>query len=133
MRHVYLLNGILLSKAGRHAEAFDEFERSRALMPRIDDSQAYLSDAQAEALWASGEPEKALRLYRGMQKRPLARLESGFLYARSIYQRARILQEQGKDKDARTRYQEFLDLWKDADTDIPLLRDAQQRLRSLSQ
>ncbi len=133
MRHVYLLNGMLLSRAGQHTEALDEFKRSRELMPQLDESQAYLSDAMAETLWASGEPAKARRLYTGMQKRPLARLESSYLYVRSFYQMARILQEQGKDKEARAHYQKFLDLWKDADPDIPLLQDAQQRLRSLSQ
>ena len=102
-------------------------------MPRIDESQAYLSDAMAETLWASGEPDKARRLYSDIQKRPLARLENSYLYVRSFYQIARILQEQGKDEEARASYQQFLDLWKDADPGIPMLQDARQQLRALSQ
>ena len=133
MRHVYLLNGLLLSRAGQHSEAMDEFERSRELMPMLDESQAYLSNAMAETLWASGEPDKARRLYGAIQNRPLARLENSYHYVRSFYQTARILQEQGKDTEARASYQTFLDLWKDADSNIPMLQDARQQLRALSQ
>jgi serine/threonine protein kinase/Tfp pilus assembly protein PilF len=133
MRHVYLLNGLLLSRAGQHTEALDEFKRSRELMPRIDESQAYLSDAMAETLWASGEPDKARRFYSDIQKRPLARLENSYLYVRSFYQIARTLQEQGKDEEALASYRQFLDLWKDADPGIPMLQDARQQLRALSQ
>jgi tetratricopeptide (TPR) repeat protein len=133
VRHVYLLNGILYSREGKHAEALDEFKRAQKLMPMLDGSQTLLSYALGEALWAAGEPEKGLRIYAGIQKRPLASLESSYLYARSFIQMARIQQERGKDEEARKNLEKFLELWKDADPDIPLLQDARQQLRSLSQ
>ena len=46
---------------------------------------------------------------------PLAYLQQG---------RARILE--GKIDDARRSYERFLDLWKDADSDLPILLEAQQ-------
>jgi len=133
VRHVYLLDGLLLSRDGKHDEALEEFRRAGELMPMLDGAQIMLSDAMGEALWAAGKPDKALKIYTGIQRRPQARLEDSYLYVRSFFQMARILQEQGKDGEAREYLEKFLGLWKDADPDIPLLQDAQQRLRSLSQ
>ena len=132
MRYVYLVNGLLLSKAGSHAEAVEEYKRSRKLMPVTDGTSVMLSDAMGSALWASGEPEKAGKIFLAIRMRPLARLENGYLYARSLHQSARLLQEMGNTEEARSFYNKFLELWGDADPDIPLLLDAQQQLEALS-
>jgi len=132
VRYVYLLDGILLERDGKHTEALDEFERARELMPMLDGAQALLSDAVGEALWAAGEPEKALRVYTGLQKRLQPRLENPYLYVRSFLQAAKILKEQGKDGEARKYLEDLLALWKDADPGIPMLQAARQQLGSLS-
>jgi tetratricopeptide (TPR) repeat protein len=132
MRYVYLINGLLLGKAGNHTEAVEEFKRARELMPLTDGTQVMLSDAMGTTLWASGEPDKALKIFSTIQRRPLARLDNGYLYARSFYQSARLLQEMGDTEEARSFYGKFLELWADADPDIPLLVDARQQLEALS-
>ncbi len=132
MRYVYLINGMLLNKSGQHDEAMEEFKRVRERMPFNDGAMIILSDAMAETLWAAGEPDKARRIYTSIQKRPLSPLDNSYLYARSFFQTARILEEQGDDKEAQSFYQKFLDIWAAGDSDLPLRRDAQRQLRGLS-
>jgi serine/threonine protein kinase/predicted Zn-dependent protease len=133
MRYVYLINGMLLSRSGQHDEAMEEFKRVRERMPFNDGIMVILSDAMAETLWSAGEPDKARKIYASIQKRPMSPLDNSYLYARSFFQTARILEEQGNDKDARSFYQKFLNIWEAGDTDLPLLRDAQRQLQGLSQ
>lgn len=132
MRYVYLVNGLLLAQAGDHEGAVEEFKRAGKLMPLTDGTSVMLSDALGASLWASGEPEKAQKVFLGILIRPTARLDNGYLYARAQYQTARLLQEQGDADKARTYYEKFLELWTDADPDIPLLVDARQQLETLS-
>ena len=51
--------------------------------------------------------------------------------ARSYYLAGTIYEATGDTKKAAQNYQAFLNLWKDADRDIPELRDAEQRLSAL--
>ncbi len=132
MRYVFLINGMLLSRSGQHDEALEEFKRVRERMPYHDGTRTILSDAMAETLWAAGEPDKARKIYVSIQKRPMSRLDNSYLYARSFFQTARILQEQGNDKDARSFCQRFLDIWAAGDSELPLLLDAQRQFQELS-
>ncbi|UCD38350.1 MAG: tetratricopeptide repeat protein, partial [Fidelibacterota bacterium] len=56
---------------------------------------------------------------------------SAIYYPRSIYLLGRAFEELGNHDDALVQYERFLDLWKQADKDSPLLIDAQARYRSL--
>jgi hypothetical protein len=44
---------------------------------------------------------------------------------------ARIYQDLGRTDDAHTELQKFLEMWKDADADMPQLIDARERLERL--
>lgn len=48
------------------------------------------------------------------------------LYALSYVQQGRAYALAGKTADARRAYEQFLELWKDADPDVPILRDAKR-------
>ena len=39
-----------------------------------------------------------------------------------------VLSQPGRTAEARTAYQEFLEFWKDADPDLPIVQDAKKRL-----
>jgi len=47
------------------------------------------------------------------------------------YQLGKIYEEKGDVEKAIKYYQRFLDIWKDADPDIPILMDAKKRLAAI--
>jgi len=56
----------------------------------------------------------------------------GDLYVRAFYRLGQIYEKQGNPKEAVSHYRKFLELWKDADPDIPELTDARARLDLLA-
>jgi serine/threonine protein kinase len=55
----------------------------------------------------------------------------GVVYKAHDRRLGRIYQEKGLDADARRNYEKFLDLWQEADEEIPELIDARKRLVDL--
>jgi len=131
-RYVHLINGRLLSKAGKHAEAMQELKQAKELMRVNDPAVSMAIDAMAETAEAAGDLDKARKIYSSLADLPLGALENGFVFSRSLYRTARILQQQGDDKESAVLYRRFLDKWKSADSDIPMRRDAEQQLQSLA-
>ncbi len=85
-------------------------------------AQAYY---QAENLnGARGELEKILSLN-------LGRIEDGNFYAVSLYTLGRIFEQLGQKETAIDHFERFLDLWKDADPEIPEVNDTRKRLSAL--
>ena len=74
------------------------------------------------AHWLDAEGRVEILDHRGLDPFdfPLANLGSGRAYAR-----------QGDTARARSRYQDFLTLWKDADPDIPILKQAKAEYAKL--
>ncbi len=132
MRFIYLINGRLLSKAGQHAEAMEELTRARALMRINDPAVSIVADAMAETAEAAGDLNKARKIYSSIVELPRARLDNGFVFSRSLYRTARILQQQGDERESAALYRRFLELWKSADPDIPMRQDARRQLQSLA-
>ena len=91
------------------------------LQPAYLRGQAYLLAHNGEA--AAAEFQKLLH-YRGLLRHeliwPLAHLELGRAYALT-----------GDTTKAKMAYQDFLTLWKDADPDIPLLKQAKAEYAKL--
>ena len=56
---------------------------------------------------------------------------SGDIYVMSFYMLGRIAEQTGETAKARGHYQKFLDLWKDADPEIPEVEDAKKRLAAV--
>jgi hypothetical protein len=56
------------------------------------------------------------------------RLLYGDLYAKIYYKLGKIREEYGLNDIAGSGYQKFLELWQDADPQLPEKRDAQRRL-----
>jgi hypothetical protein len=50
-----------------------------------------------------------------------------------LYHKGNALEAAGDTASALAAYREFMEVWKDADEDQPLLRDAEARLVKLSQ
>ena len=69
-----------------------------------------------------------LQMYEGS---PYYILERAIFYPKSFYLLGKIYEKKGNNPLAIENYEKFLDLWKDADEDLPDLIDAKERLAKL--
>ncbi len=138
--YLHLL-GCLEIEEGNTASAVAHFEEAASFLPAQNQEDlagfkdgyrrtiylAYL----AEAHFRSGNLDKARETCKALVGLTIGRHHWGDLYVKAFYLLGRISEEQGKPEEATAHYRKFLDLWKDADPDIPELSDARARLSLL--
>jgi serine/threonine protein kinase/tetratricopeptide (TPR) repeat protein len=95
------------------------------------DQHALYYDRLAQALYGSGELDKARQEYERITLLTVGRLYYGDIYAKAFYMLGKIAEQQGDRARARDNYRKFLDLWKDADPGLPEVEDAGRRLAGL--
>ena len=79
---------------------------------------------------ANGTPADAAKEFRKfLARKSLAQFS--FYYPLAQLGLARAVAAQGNAAEARTAYQDFFAMWKDADTDIPVLKQAQAEYAKL--
>jgi tetratricopeptide (TPR) repeat protein len=121
-RRLYYGLGVFALRTGHPAEAINNFKDAlRRRPPRwvLDPFE----DCLAEAYIELGRYDEAIAEYgRVLRLNPN--------HAISRYNLARAYESKGRAQAARSEYQRFLDLWKNADPDIPELVDARQRISS---
>jgi tetratricopeptide (TPR) repeat protein len=96
------------------------------------DEHAYILSNLASAYYLNGELEKAKKEYEKILALTTGRLAYGDLYVKSYYMIGKIHEQQGNTVKAMESYRKFLELWKDADPDIPEVEDAKLRLIHLT-
>jgi hypothetical protein len=82
-------------------------------------------DFQGRASEAAADFRRAIDLRFGVEPSPLGQVARVWL--------ARALAKSGDSAAARSMYHEFLDGWKDADSDVPILVEARRELTALPQ
>jgi tetratricopeptide (TPR) repeat protein len=92
---------------------------------------AYYYGALAKAYEGMGDLESARKTYERVQKLTSGRIYGGNIYAQSFYRLGLIAEKLGDKAGARANYQKFLEIWKDADPDLPEPADARRRLAAL--
>jgi serine/threonine protein kinase/tetratricopeptide (TPR) repeat protein len=92
---------------------------------------AYYLETLAVAYEAAGDLASARAVYEGIQKLTRGRIYGMQIYALSFYHVGLIDEKLGDKAGARRAYEKFLDLWKDADPDLPEPADARRRLAAL--
>ena len=102
-----------------------EFGWKAKYLPNYVRGRAYLGARRGKE--AAGEFEKILA-HRGVS---LAGSSASLQYALSYLQLARARTLSGDAAGARRAYQDFLSLWKDADPDVPVLKEARAELAKL--
>jgi serine/threonine protein kinase/tetratricopeptide (TPR) repeat protein len=127
-------------------KAIDYLERAVDSLPYGPfEKDASFIDALAEGYFRAGDLPKARQQYERITRlligrysidatlswTPYGRLRRGDLYARSFYHLGQIDEKMGDKTKARENYQRFLDLWKNADTGLPEVADAEKRLAAL--
>jgi len=127
------LQGAIELEKNNYAKAIEHLQQAVSLAP----TQLAVSwdlqtiAALGETYLRSGDKEKALEQYKKIVSSPLAKLSDAYGYATGSYELGRIYQKLGLGDRARENYRKFLELWKNADPDIPALRDARMRLAGL--
>jgi len=137
-RYEHLLGVIALGE-GRYQEAASRFERGAselAFPGSLYPEDHHILDALfleplAEAAFLSGDLDKARQTYEKITGLTVGRYLYGDRYARSFFRLGIIAEKQGRKDEAAGHFRNFLDLWKDADPDLPEVEDARQRLAGL--
>ena len=133
MRAYYHLMGKVEMSRKNYSLAVDLFQQGVKLLPPQGlpswhaNNHTLMMDALAEAYYASDNPIKALEEFENVRDLTTGRLDYGDLYARIYYKLGKIREEYGLMDIASSVYQKFLSLWKDADANLPEIRDARKR------
>jgi DNA-binding winged helix-turn-helix (wHTH) protein/tetratricopeptide (TPR) repeat protein len=122
------LRAELALKAHQPAEALRALEPARPYQMRDFDVPYLRAQAETESgmLDAAADDYRLILANQGID--PISP-EYSLAYLRL----ARVLATQKKIGDARKEYQSFFDAWKDADADLPLLKDAKREFAKLPQ
>ncbi len=111
---------------GNHREALHLFEIAYQL--REDN---LVLESLAYALYKKGELDRVLTRYEELIAIKSFGWEAQECWIRALVQLGNIWEERGNLENAMRYYEEFLELWKDADRDIPLYVEARNRLLAL--
>jgi tetratricopeptide (TPR) repeat protein len=139
MRYYYYLIGMMELKRNNFSKAIKYFERAYSLLPSqhianwiiLHDRHALFLNSLASCYYQQGDLEKAQNEYNKITSLTIGRYMYGDVYAKSYYMLGKIYQQKNWKGKAIDNYQTFLDLWKDADRNIPEIIDAKKQLASL--
>jgi len=131
MRHYYYLMGMTAQKEGLLSRAIKDFEKALLLFSHqqsmLDDHAFYLNSL-ASAYYQNGDMEKAGEIHKKIISLTTGRLRWGDIYVKSFYWLGKICQRKGWEGKAIEHYERFIQLWKDADPDLPETADAKKQL-----
>jgi tetratricopeptide (TPR) repeat protein len=89
-------------------------------------------DIAARALAKKGEMQKAVAEYERITAFDPQSSDRRIIFPKHLYQLGRLLEQTGQTDIATEKYRRFLDAWKDADTNLPEVLDARQRIAKLA-
>jgi len=135
-RYYYHLMGKIELENGNISTAIDFFIQAVNLTPSPIDPGLYYHpmffSSLGQAYFQDGDLDRAQAEYEKIQSLTLHRMQAGDYYAKSYYWLGKIFQQKGERSRAVENYETFLDLWKDADSNIFELEDARSQLSSLN-
>ena len=118
---ISIIKGELALATGSSSKAIEAFELADKL-----DSHTFAAESLAFAYQMAGKPQDAARVYEdGLNhgKFPLG-AEGQEYWILAHYELGKIYQELGDTAKAKEYYEQFFSIWKDADPDIPVLKQA---------
>jgi serine/threonine protein kinase/tetratricopeptide (TPR) repeat protein len=134
MRYYENLVGQIALAEGQFDQAISHFKQAITLLPfqfETEDDQAFFYDGLAAAYYQSGDWFRAIETYNRIIALTTGRLRWGDIYGRSYYWLGKIHQRTGDSIEAVADYGRFLQLWKNADSGLPEVADAQKQFKAL--
>ena len=131
MRFYFLMMGYLEMKKENFQEAIDYFEQAKAIMPAEDEFTGLYLEPLAYAYFRDGRLDEAREVCETISGFTQGKLRYGDIWPRSYYMLGKIHEQKGETALAIANYEKFLELWKDADPDLPEVEDAKKRFASL--
>jgi len=107
------------------------FPPSASSYEAIAYNMPFLKDVLARAYYENDELDKAITEYENLITFDPQKKERYLVPPVYHYRLAKLYQEKGWKGKAIEQYEKFLDIWKDADPDLPEVDDAKKRLASL--
>ena len=92
---------------------------------------AYYTDALALACYKKGDMERARDEFQSIGSMTYGRKHYGDIYAKSYYMLGKVFEQLGEKREAKKNYEQFLEIWKNADPGLPEVDDTQARLKAL--
>lgn len=131
MRKLFGLKARIVLEKGEYGQAIAHVEQSKSLFPGSNLIPADLIEVSGLASFQSGDLESARDQFEQITRMTYGRKKYGVIYAKSFYMLGQICEQLGKKREARDYYERFLDLWKVADSGIPEIENARNRLALL--
>jgi len=134
-----LLRGELLLAEGFLERAITVCEKAPAWgIPYMSDTGGmlaynlpFLKDVLARAYRQKGNLDEAIAEYERLTTfQPYSR-DRRFIHPKYRYRLAQLYQEKGRLRKASEQYKKFLEIWKEADQDLPELADAKSKLTQI--
>jgi tetratricopeptide (TPR) repeat protein len=119
--YYYHLSGELLLKRGLHQKALENFTEAANIMSL---GRAFFVNALGEAYFEIGELDKAIE-----KSEEVLKINPNF--AQTHYLLGQVYQKKGNKRKAREHFQKFMEIWKDADENLPQFIEAKRRLEEL--
>jgi tetratricopeptide (TPR) repeat protein len=134
MRYFYHVKGIAASSSGDKNGAIEYINDAISLLP----NQKYTSDIHAlyfstlASLYLEvGDLDKAQDMCEKIMQLTTGRIRFGDLYAKSLYNLGRIHQLKQNPSEALKYYQDFLNLWRNADPGTAEMEEANNQIGAL--
>jgi len=90
-----------------------------------------LKDVLARAFVEKGELDRAIAEYEKLITFDPKRVSRHLIHPKYHYRLARLYEEKGRSEKAIKQYEKFLEIWKNADEELPEVKDAKARLSEL--
>jgi len=129
-----LLKGEILLAEGSVDKAIDVMEKASSpgrpplIQNIIGFSVPFMKDVLANAYKEKGQIDKAIAEYERLMTIQPEQGRWALIHPRYHYQLGKLYDDKGLKDKARKQFQKFLEIWKDADPDLPEVEDAKKRL-----
>ncbi|MFC2161817.1 tetratricopeptide repeat protein, partial [Acidobacteriota bacterium] len=136
IRWYYNLMGMIELEKNNSQKALDYFHRAASTLSSptyFRDYHGLILESMADAYFRIGDFDEAQKAYEKIISSSTIVISYGDIYVKALYMLGRISEKQGDTDKAIDHYENFLELWKDADPGLDEVDDAKKRLAGLIQ